>query len=303
MTLGPVTAAPWRANDDVILAWLEELADHPALPPTMSAMAGNMLAVGETNPTLAAIFKDAGRYVAAMCAAALQTDLITFSRLQILCAGFGILSRGRVYALLQYLRYLGFVCLWANSQEDGARGYKTTPQFLESWRAHLRAALLAVSEIESFASEAAEQLKDDVFFAKICTVQMENLRAFSQKTDQSSDIFTIFLNRHAGSQILWSLIMQSSIEARSAQENPLTAAYLARKFDVSRMHVGRLLRDAERQGIVERKGSGFLVLTPIAITQLRTFYGWQVGLLLIAAARSHASCDVSALVHSGSTGV
>ncbi len=254
----------------------------------MLAMARDMLAVGEANPTLAAIFKDAGRYVAAMCAAALQQELITLPRLQDLCAGFGVLSRGRVYALLQYLRYLGFVRLWGEPSANGPAGYAVASQFLDSWKQHLRTALMAAGEVDSFAIDAAAQLDEKKFFAQFCASQMQNLRTFSQKTDQSSAIFTVFLNRLGGSQILWLLIAQSGQEDTPTGVSRVTPASLARQFNVSRMHVGRLLRDAECEGLIERNEMGTFQLTPTAKPQLRVFYGWQVGLLLVTAARSHA---------------
>ena len=44
------------------------VASHAAFPQAVRALASNMLALAERDHTLDGVFKDAGRYIAAMCA-------------------------------------------------------------------------------------------------------------------------------------------------------------------------------------------------------------------------------------------
>jgi CRP-like cAMP-binding protein len=269
-----------------VLRRLPDLVDAPDFDLAMVAMAKAMLRVGEADPSLAAIFKDAGRYVVALCAAALQDEGVTLNRLRILCAGFGIVSSGRVYALLQYMRYLGFVDLWSERDLGGRVRYAVAQTFLTRWRLHLEAALTAAGKLDPVALEAAQNLSDPVFMARFCAVQMETLGAFSQQTDTSSALFQVFLNRHAGSQILWSLL------ANADAANLVTAAFaiapsdLASQFGVSRMHVSRLLRDARDAGILVPDGSDKIRFSTSAVDDIHVFYAWQLGLLIVAATRA-----------------
>jgi hypothetical protein len=97
-------------------------------------------------------------------------------------------------------------------------------------------------------------------------------------------LFRVFLNRHGGSQILWWLLAECGIDNTRAVV--VSAASLGRRFGISRMHVSRLLRDAEAEQLLRRNDAGALSFTSTAFSALRVFYAWQIGLLLVSVART-----------------
>lgn len=286
MGLADAATTEWHVDDTVVLAKLRELDAAPGFEAAMAAMAHNMLRVCSDDAALNATFKDAGRYVAAMCASALQDEGISLSRLRSLCAAFGIVSSGRVYALLQYMRYLGFIQLWATPDSAGHNCYAATPQFLKSWHVHLKAALSAAGRLNPIGTVAAERLNDPDFAARFCAVQMRTLSTFSQQTDTSSPLFSVFLHRNAGSQILWTMLAENGDQCPPTDSFYVSAAAIVRRFGTSRMHVGRLLRDAQAKGLLESDPVGKYRFTETAIAEIRTFYAWQIGLLMVSAVRT-----------------
>src|SRR3954470_18320165 len=136
--------ASWDAGEPVTDALYARMEAHEAFPRAVRALAGNMLELGDSDPALAGIFKDAGRYVTAMCAASMPEG-VTLTGLKALCAQFGLLSPGRARAVLFYMRYLGYVSLWSARKGRGPAQYRLTEPFTLAWRAQFRTALRAVS--------------------------------------------------------------------------------------------------------------------------------------------------------------
>src|SRR4051812_46615382 len=97
----------WEAADLDPMAALAVLMAHPALGRAVKVLARNMLNVAARDRVLDSLFKDAGRYVAAMWALYLHdTGGLTLARLKEVCARSGLLSPGRARALLLFLEHL-----------------------------------------------------------------------------------------------------------------------------------------------------------------------------------------------------
>jgi hypothetical protein len=99
----------------------------------------------------------------------------------------------------------------------------------------------------------------------------------------------VFLNRHAGTQIGWTLLVQQG-DGAFPYAGPLEVckAALARRFGVSLMHVKRLFAQARREGLIRQDDGHQLFLTEIARDQIRFLYGGQLVQLLKASARTLA---------------
>jgi hypothetical protein len=254
----------------------ESLLDHPAFPRAAGALARNMLVLSENSPKLEGIFKDAGRYVAAMCAAALQPHF-TLPELKALCARFGILSPGRTRAILIYLRYLGYASLWSERSKSGPARYLTSPEFLSAWQEHLCAALNAARLIDPIAEEAAECLDEPSFLAAFCRIQMDGLAAMIVHAPSLTPFERTFMSRHAGNQIVWALLDQPDDGEFPPQAgSDLSSAALSRRFRVSRIHVNRMLDGAVREGLMVRNADGVLIFTIEARVQIRLLYAVQL---------------------------
>ena len=242
------------------------------------------------------IFKDAGRYVAAMCAASLHGEGITLPRVKQLCAGFGMLSSGRARALLIYLRYLGYVGLWSERDHAGPARYAASPAFLAVWRSHYRAALEAARLIEPSVGLLIDRLDEPATFATLCRIQLEGLMASTTQLSTSTPFLRIFLQRYAGTQISWALLLQGDAAAPPA-DSPLHISFagLSREFGVSSMHVKRLFADAVRDGVLEPIVNGETRFTDAGRDEVSFHYAAQLVRLLIACSRTLHEADEGAV--------
>jgi hypothetical protein len=149
--------AAWRAAPDAAGARAGELARHPRFP-----------ALGEADKALDGVFKDAGRYMTAMCALHLHlSGGLTLPRLKEACGTSGFLSPGRARAMLHYLRHLGY---FAPVGETPMR-YVPTESFVSAWGAHQRAALEAARIVEPAAGWIADRLHEPAVFESFSRVQ------------------------------------------------------------------------------------------------------------------------------------
>lgn len=278
----------WSIAEPVPVALYDVVEKDVRFDDAMRALARKMLDLAETDPALAGIFKDAGRYIAAMCAAALQDEGVTLPRLKQLCASFGLMSMGRARALLIYLRYLGYVGMWSERNRAGPARYTSSPKFLGNWCLHLKAALDAAAVLDPKAE--ATRLDDQRFFALFSRIQMEGLIASVGRLSANTPLFSVFLNRHAGIQVMEVLLIQGEAECPTRGPLQVSLGNLARRFGVSRIHLRRMLRDAEREGLLMRDEDGSLRFTENGRHMVRYNYAAQLTSLHIAFART---CDVA----------
>src|SRR5689334_19381779 len=100
----------WEVGEPIPDTTCADMAAHPRFAVAVRALATEFLLLGDRDKALDGMFKDAGRYVAAMCAAYLDASGgITLPRLKELCIRSGYMSSGRARALLLYLVYLRYV--------------------------------------------------------------------------------------------------------------------------------------------------------------------------------------------------
>src|SRR5262245_44869457 len=96
--------SPYPGVDAGTAAW----ADDPRFPGAARRLAANLLAASEQDERLGAVFKDAGRYLTALCAAFLDASGgLTQAALKQICGASGYVSPGRARALLGFLAHLG----------------------------------------------------------------------------------------------------------------------------------------------------------------------------------------------------
>jgi hypothetical protein len=279
-----------------LAAQVAALAAHPRYPDAARALAANMLAVGETDKALDGIFKDAGRYVATMWAIYLHTaGGLTLPRLKEVCALSGYLSPGRARALLLYLRHLGYF----EPVTEGTRGaparYAPTGAFVAAWGAHLGAALDAAAIVEPAVAAVRNRLHEPVVFECLARVQGEGLLATAQNADQTEPFNRIFLHRYAGLQILFTLLMAGDASTfPPAGPIPFSTTATARRFGVSRIHIKRLLAEAQQEDLVQCREDGSVVLSEVARATIVFLYATQIFQLIASAAATEAELSRAA---------
>jgi hypothetical protein len=276
----------WDWSESTPELLYRRMADHVAFPDAVRAMAAGCLELSASDRAIDGIFKDAGRYIAAASAAAMSSG-VTIAGIKRLCAKFGMLSPGRAGAMLLYLRYLGYVSLWRERPARGCARYSLSPTFKAAWQAHLCVALHAAGLIEPAAGQVAARLDEPAFFDCFCRLQLDCLAESMPYWNPDMAFARVFLNRHAGTQIGWTLLVQQG-DGAFPYSGPLEVckAALARRFGVSLMHVKRLFAQAKRERLMRQDDGHQLFLTELARDQIRFLYAGQLVQLLIASART-----------------
>ncbi|MGH6872132.1 MAG: hypothetical protein ACREHE_11555 [Rhizomicrobium sp.] len=277
----------WKLAAAQIPARGAALARDPAFPAAARALASGMLALAQSDAALDGIFKDAGRYMTAMWALYLhQTGGLTLPRLKAVCAASGYLSPGRARAMLHYLRHLGYV---APVPRTKPVRYVPTEAFVTAWRRHLGAAMAAARFLEPAIGPLVERMQDRETFECLARSQSEGLLRSAPSIDQGDALVRVFQHRNAGSQILWLLIEASENGEFPPSRCPsFSVAATARRFRVSRIHVRRLLADAERAGFLKTGPGGALIFSDAGRAALTASYAGQLVLVLASCAAASA---------------
>jgi len=278
----------WDTGAEISAENFASLRADPRYAKAVRTFAGNMLAAGDADRLLDGILKDAGRNVAALCAAYLHfTGGLTLPRLKALCASFGFISPGRARALLLYLRYLGFVERATTHKKGAPALYMPTPRFLDTWRDHQRAVLNAVQILEPSVGLLLDRFDEpgvfEAFSRNLCEAFLDTAR----QTDLNAPYIRVFMHRNAGIQIIHALLSSDADDAfPPVQPIPFSLSAAARRFRVSRIHVRRLVDAAEREGLLRYSNDGAITLEPAGREVIDTVFATQMIRFLAVAART-----------------
>jgi hypothetical protein len=255
-------------------AWIE-LTGHPHFAAAAHRLASNMLSLGDEDRRLAAVFKDAGRYVAAMSAAYLHgIGGLTLPLLKQICAGSGFLSAGRARAIVEFLVHVDYL---HGAAANGEFSYQPTERFLSAWCRHLQAAVEAAELIEPSLATLPSLLDDRRIFEQFLAVQAARLHALTRGADPFPTLNRVFLHPYAGSQILWTLtVTGGDTFAPGPEPVDISLSALSRRFDVTHLHVRRLLKKAQEEGFITYHGNGRLTVEPGGARTIALYYGFQL---------------------------
>lgn len=265
-------------------AYSRVLAD-PNFGRASRALVAGMAELSDADRALDGVFKDAGRYVAALWAMYLHaTEGITLPRLKSVCAASRLLSPGRARAMLIYLQHLGYLTPVPGVPTRPPARYQPTPAFRDAWALHLKAALRAAAILEPGAALVGDALDQPGMLETFCAHHARGLLESARASDHSAPYMAVFMHRHAGNQIAQTLVLdEDGDNFPSTRPITVNAAALARRFGVSRIHVRRLLEAAEREGVLEASPGG-VRFTEAARRFVRFNYASQFVQLLTAAA-------------------
>ena len=278
----------WYAREPDFGRTFGEVAAHPDLGPAVRTLASEMMARAERDRVLDGVFKDAGRYLAAMWAFMLdQAGGLTLARMKAIAAATGMISPGRARALLQFLEHIGYV---QRRPAGRTSAYAATPVFLSAWRAHLIAALQAGAVLEP-GVEMLLQAVDPAVVLSFGRFHAESLMAALGSGVQAMPFLEAFMHPYAGNQIVWTMLAVAEGDAFPPERaGPISLSAMSRRFGVSRIHINRLFRRAEAAGLVRLDREGVVHFQPAARAELHLLYVAQLTHILIAAgqtARGH----------------
>ncbi len=280
--------AAWDGPIDDTIAFTGRVARHPRFPEASRTLAGNMLALAAADRALDGVFKDAGRYIAAMLAVYLDTTGgVTLPSLKDICAQSGFLSPGRARALLAYMLYLGYLELMPVSRRGVPGRYLLTSRFVESWRLYLASSLEAAQVIEPGVGVVSRALARAEVVDTYIRLQGETLFEASREAQRRSAFVEVFLNRHAGTQFIHTLVTATPPGASPTGSVPgFSLAGTARRLGVSRIHLRRMLDDGERRGLLTLGPQGEIQFLDLGLDEIAFLYSLQIGRMLTCAART-----------------
>lgn len=240
------------------------LRRHPGFPAAVAASARNMVSFHSGGRLMTWMLSDRARavlpYVLLYLDATWRPDDprsgLTVSRMKALCADAGICSAGRAGALFALARIGGFVTPAPDAADRRVRRYVPGDRMLDLVRMRLRLQCDAIGAVCPGAQRARDLLGDAAFERALWRYIGEDFMSGVRLLDHAPAL-TLFAERASGMVLLFSLATAGGSDdtVPPARPVPIAIADLARRFNVSRAHVLRLLRDAEAAGLLVRSGA------------------------------------------------
>jgi len=194
---------------------------------------------------------------------------LTSTRMKALCAEFDICSRGRATAMMSLMRFSGYLAPAIESVDRRQRRLVATDRLKELLVARWRTHFAAMAPLFPDGKAMLAALSHPQFIRFFVISLVEHFRAGFRPVQYAQGL-GLFGERNAGILILMSLLCagEAGDTMPPSRPVPLSISALARRFAVSRPHVLKLLRDASRDGWIERVGpDGESVLLSPALRQ------------------------------------
>jgi len=291
----------WRIPLDSTIsrAQYEALVGHPRFAAAARQLSRSMLDLAAADPALDGIVKDAGRFLATGLAVYLHaTGGLTLARLKELGARDRVVSPGRARAILIYLRFLHYVA----PAPDGGRAarFVPTPQLERAYHAILRGGIEAAAVIEPKLERLSNRLGEPHVAADLVRISGRIGLSHSGNND-GNPMWRVFLNRHAGAQILHALMLAAEDDGHYPPRGEMAFSLtgLARTFRVSRPHVARLLRAAEQEGLIVMRPDSRLAFTQAGHEAARDVLGARLSGAMRTAITLMQALDAGAVAAAG----
>jgi hypothetical protein len=219
----------------------------------------------KADPAQHANFRDSGRMILAMLALYLDaTGGLTHRRLRDLSANSGALSAGRATAMLLHLQFIGFATAAPEHRNGMPRVYKPTEPMRRAFRARAQIDLESLAVMVPQVAPLVARFDDAAFKAYVTALGDLMLSLGPRHHEDLKDLDAL-AGRNSAMLLLY-ILMDAADDGGAfprAGKVSISASALARQLNCSRMHVQRVLRDAERAGLVTRDGADGLAVTPL----------------------------------------
>jgi hypothetical protein len=263
-------------SDLAVETAMAELRAHPRFAEAMQKAVAGSLALLDSDPIMLRAMKNMSILASGFFALYLDASGgLTLARIQQLCVHLGMMSPGRAVAMLAQLRLLRYVELAAEQPDRRKRLYVPTKQMREAVLRQFHNDLLALALIVPDAQAVADNLGDPMIARKFIVQFGEWLIALVRGYEEQGVVTDVFLERQAGLSVLNALMLSGGADDVFPPAGPVrfSIAGLARRFSVSRPHVRKLLRDAERGGLLQRDGEeGIATFKPALREELMRYY-------------------------------
>ncbi len=179
---------------------------------------------------------------------------MTAARLREICTRVGLCSPGRIEAMLLMMRASGYLERVDVPTDRRVRRYAPTAKLIDLHRERHQRMLVAVDVLRGTTSYAPRLDTAGEFYRQFLLAMGRGYLAGFRVVEHAPE-FAAVMDRDAGMLIVMSIFLVSP-EYRAycpeALQN-VSVAGLARRFNVSRVHLRSVLRDAEGAGLVTRE--------------------------------------------------
>lgn len=240
---------------------------EPRFKSALAALAADNLAYYQRRWLANRVMNDRARFGIALASMFLHFSYrrddphsgLTTASFRDICVGAGLCGGGRVEGLLMLMRATGFLER-VERAESGIRRFVPTSKLIALHRSRNRQLLSAVDLLRG-TTRFAERISQDGqdgnsdFYPNFVLAMGRMFLAGYRMVDAAPELKRI-VERDAGMPMMICALLASPSYAALVPEEmrPVTVSDLARRFNVSRMHVRSVQRDAESAGLLFRHG-------------------------------------------------
>jgi hypothetical protein len=242
---------------------LAALRNHPQFPAAVRATATRLVDLHGRGRLIGWFLSDRTLAILAHAAICLDADAtdddtdtgLTPGRFKSFCTRTGMCGEGRATAILAFMRLTGHLVAETHPADRRITRLRPTDKMLETMRMRLRAQYEGAAMVCPEIAPAIERLGDRDFERELSREFLKRWAIGARFVDHAPDL-RLFLERDVGIMILFALMLAAdpSEPLPPAKPLPLSIAALARRFNVSRTHILRLIREAESEGLMTRLG-------------------------------------------------
>jgi DNA-binding MarR family transcriptional regulator len=264
------------AGERIPLAALHQMRAQPRFAEAARKAVSGSLALYERDPVMALALKDVGRIVLAIIALSLDAqEGLTLSRLQGFLVAMRLTSPGRAASILLHLRLIRYVEPAEMQADRRVRLYRSTERMRRAFTALFRNELEALALVEPSVAAVLARFDTPEAFNPFIVRFGQGLIDAAKVRRREGPGLDLFSDRNAGLTILNALLLSGAEGDDFPPRGPIqfSVSALARRFRVSRPHVLRLLRDAQRAGFIIREADeGLGSLEPLLREQVANYY-------------------------------
>jgi hypothetical protein len=262
---------PGRLTDGIA-----RLRTDPRLPEILRRIVAATLARSDEEPAGTAAFPDAGSVMVGLVVLSLEAvDGFTHNRLRRTARAAGLMSAGRASSVLARLRSRGYVLAAELTAAGRVRRYAVSERMVAEWRRRFLIELEPLQLLDPAAGEAVRRLdtrEGVIAFA----FRFAALQAALLPTMPASLLpFFTLIERNVAIHIVMALLQASdtggSFPSAGAVAE-LSVASLARRFEVSRVQVRRVLRDMEVRSYITRAKPGTVRIEQALMSDFSNYF-------------------------------
>jgi DNA-binding MarR family transcriptional regulator len=215
----------------------------------------------EGNRLLNTLVNDRGRFVMGFAALYMHYHgdprdpgaALTASRIKEFCVEQNICSPGRAEAMLMLMRLFGYLEPSPSTTDRRLRILVATERLIESFHQRWERMFGALALVLPEGRAALPLVRQDSFSRAFVGQAFRQFKAGFRFLDYAPDL-SLFADRNSGLMIVFSLFTAEGPHGGFPPERPVSVSIssLARRFGVSRVHVRKLLRDAEMANLIAR---------------------------------------------------